>query len=166
MERAPLSDRPMAMVPALLALLPALALSGWTRAYLAEREVETEPVEVVEDSEHKVVLEVFIAEGGYRLRVSEPGTDGWQPPLRTARRTRLDGRETFVAVGPGLPTSRVVTAARSLLQPGEQPLVQLRAEDALPWSAVLDAGEALEPLLGRSLDTRALLAGMLVDARP
>ena len=156
----------MVMVPALLALVPALVLSWGTRTYFVEREAEVETVEVVEDRERKVVLEVFIAEGGYRLRISEPGTNGWQPPLRTARRTRLDGRETFVAMGPGLPTSRVVTAARSLIRPGEQPLVQLRAEDAIPWFAVLEAGEALEPLLGRSLDTQALLAGMLVDARP
>ncbi len=154
------------MVPALLALLPALVLSGWTRAYLVEREAEPVTAEVAEDSERKVVLEVFIAEGGFRLRISEPETDGWHPPLRTARRTRLDGRETFVAVGPGMPSSRVVTAAQSLLRPGEQPLVQLRAEDAIPWFAVLEAGEALEPLLGRSLNTQALLAGMLVDARP
>ncbi|MCO4770425.1 MAG: hypothetical protein KDA24_10380 [Deltaproteobacteria bacterium] len=161
-----MSNRPASMIPALLALLPALALSGWTRAYIAEKHSALEPVVEVEDADRQVVLEVLIAEGGYRLRISEPEREGWQPPLRTARRTRLDGRETFVALGPGLPPSRVVTAAEDLLEDGERPLVQLRAEDAIPWARVLEAGEALEPLLGRPLDTSSLLAGMLVDARP
>jgi len=158
-----LSDRPAAMIPALLALLPALALSGWTRAHYLEPAPEP-TVEV--STETTVVLEVLITEGGYRLRVSEPDRQGWQPPLRTARRTRLHARETFVPRGPGLPPAVVAQAAASLLSEGEHPLVQLRAEDAIPWAQVLEAGEALEPLLGRPIDTASLLAGMLVDARP
>lgn len=154
------------MIPALLALLPALVLSGWTRAWFQDRHVGGDEVEVEDAGDQQVVLEVFIAEGGYRLRISEPETEGWQPPLRTARRTNLRARETFVALGPGLPPSRVVAEAEALLGAGERPLVQLRAEDAIPWARVLEAGEALEPLLGRPIDTGSLLAGMLVDARP
>jgi len=154
------------MIPALLALLPALVLSGWTRAWFEERNAPAPVVEVDETAERRVVLEVFIAEGGYRLRISEPETEGWQPPLRTARRTKLRARETFVALGPGLPPERVVAEAEALLEGNERPLVQLRAEDAIPWARVLEAGEALEPLLGRPIDTGSLLAGMLVDARP
>jgi len=60
----------------------------------------------------------------------------------------------------------VVAEAEALLEGNERPLVQLRAEDAIPWARVLEAGEALEPLLGRPIDTGSLLAGMLVDARP
>jgi len=154
------------MIPALIALLPALVLSGWTRAHFANQEIETEVSEVGEPIPGEVVLEVLIAEGGYRLRVSAPEIDGWEPPLRTARRTWLDGQETFVPRGPGLPPSRVLSAAEVLLGRNEQPRVQLRAEDSIPWADVIEAGEALEPLLGRPIDTEALMAGMLVDARP
>ncbi len=158
-----MSHRPLAMLPALLALLPALALSGWTRAHVAAHD---ETLVRGPEEPGRVVLEVLIAEGGVRLRVSEPDRDGWRPPLRTARRTRLDARETFVPQGPGLPPATILDAAHALLRPGEQPLVQLRAEDAIPWADVLAAGEALEPLLGRPIESSDLLAGMLVDARP
>lgn len=161
-----MSNRPAAMIPALLALLPALMLSGWTRAHFADRQAELEVEAAEQEVPSRVVLEVLIAEGGYRLRISEPEREGWEPPLRTARRTRLDGRETFVPRGPGLPAARVLSAAEFLLGDNEQPRVQLRAEDAIPWAHVLEVGEALEPLLGRPLGTGSLLAGMLVDARP
>lgn len=150
------------MIPALLALLPALALSAWTRVYFAPAPVTAQ---APQDAPSALVLEVLIAEGGYRLRVSDPA-DGWQAPLRTARRTRLAAGETFVARGPGLPPDALLTAARGLLDGVEAPRVQLRAEDAMPWAAVLEAGAVLEPILGRDVAADSLLAGMLVDARP
>ena len=150
------------MIPALLALLPALALSAWTRVHFAPNTAEALPPD---EAPTALVLEVLIAEGGYRLRVSDP-VDGWQAPLRTARRTRLLGGETFVARGPGLPPDALLVAARELLEGVESPRVQLRAEDAMPWAAVLEAGSVLEPILGREVAADSLLAGMLVDARP
>ena len=156
-----MSHRPSAMIPAFLALLPALALTGWTRAHWP-----AEAVEVVTEEPGQALLEVLIAEGGYRLRVTDLSAEGWQPPLRSANHTPVGPREIFVARGPGLPPYLVVDAALELLDARRDPVIQLRAEDAIPWHRLVEAGEALEPLLGRSLETEGLLAGVLVDARP
>jgi len=155
------SHRPAAMIPAFLALLPALALTAWTRAHWPAE------VEVVEEAEPgQALLEVLIAEGGYRLRVTDLHAEGWQPPLRSANHTPVSARQVFVARAPGLPADLVVEAAMDLLGDRRDPVIQLRAEDAIPWHRLVEAGEALEPLLGRSLESEGLLAGVLVDARP
>lgn len=157
-----MSHRPVAMIPAFLALLPALALTGWTRLHWpAEAQVE-----VIQEEQGPALLEVLIVEGGYRLRVTDLHAEGWQPPLRSANHTPVDDRQAFVARAPGLPPHLVVDAALELLGDRRDPVIQLRAEDAIPWHRLVEAGEALEPLLGRALDTEGLLAGVLVDARP
>ncbi len=155
------SHRPAAMIPAFLALLPALALTGWTRLHWP---VEAQAPPAAEQGQ--ALLEVLIAEGGYRLRVTDLDAQGWQAPLRSARHTPVDERQTFVARAPGLPAHLVVDAALELLGDRRDPVIQLRAEDAIPWHRLVEAGEALEPLLGRSLAQEGLLAGVLVDARP
>lgn len=150
------------MIPAILALLPALALTAWTRAHWPANE----PVEQIAEEPGQALLEVLIAEGGYRLRVTDLDADGWQPPLRSANHTPVGPHQVFVPRAPGLPASLVVDAAVELLGDRTDPVIQLRAEDAIPWHRLVEAGEALEPLLGRSLETDRLLAGVLVDARP
>ena len=160
-----MSQRPAAMLPALLALLPALVLSAWTRAHWEEPQSEVE-ASAADRVPAEVVLEVLIAEGGYRLRVTRPDHQGLRLPLRSARRTRLSTREAFIPRAPGFPPDLVVTAALTLLREGESPLVQLRAEDSLPWARILEAGDALEPLLGSHRRAESQLAGLLLDARP
>ena len=157
-----MSHRPLVMVPAFLALLPALVLTGWTRLHWPQ---ESES-EAVQEEPGQALLEVLIAEGGYRLRVTDLHAQGWQPPLRSANHTPVSDRQTFVARAPGLPPHLVVDAALELLGDRRNPVIQLRAEDAIPWYRLVEAGEALEPVLGRSLDPEGLLAGVLVDARP
>jgi hypothetical protein len=157
-----LSNRPVVMIPAVLALLPALALTAWTRAHWPDEA----QVEVVQEEAGQALLEVLIAEGGYRIRVTDLHAEGWQPPLRSANHTPVSDRQTFVARAPGLPAHLVMDAALELLGDRREPVIQLRAEDAIPWYRLVEAGEALEPLLGRTLESEGLLAGVLVDARP
>lgn len=149
-------------LPTSLALLPLLLASLLLRPAAA-------PSEDRPQEESPLLLDVLVTDTGYRLRVTDVTAEGWPPPQRSWEAAQLlEERRSYVYRIAGHDPSRaLLAAARDLLGPEGRvpPRLWLRAEDAVPWEAVLEAGQALRPLHGAEQDPSPL-ASVALDVRP
>ena len=109
-------------------------------------------------------LEVLVLADGWVLRLSDPLSRGWGPPLDEREVRRLGPGRAYIPSSSEA-SERVLLATASELLGGTLGVLQLRAGDRVPWRSLVRAAEILGPVrlgepLGDSLD------GVLVDARP
>jgi hypothetical protein len=109
-------------------------------------------------------LEILVLSDGWVLRVAEPLTGGWAPPLDEHAARRLGpGRAYIPAVGAA--SERVLFATALELLRGGKGVLQLRAGDRVAWRELVRSAEILAPLRLAS-DGLEVLDGVLVDVRP